>query len=169
MAADIEHCNWLDISLETFTNFTEKPVKILLSDNRTIEGWVFCVDPVSKSVILSQNTEGAWSNSVVLGHAIKHMEIQQELEYQKPDFEKLYPYRQLEANGHDLEKRKSNVVRWLEKNRLSVTVEDELVCVLGVLCIEPPYNQESCRSSNVIILQRIQKLIQNMPVPEETV
>lgn len=70
----------------------------------------------------------------------------------------------------ELEKRKNVLKSWLLKNRLPVQVagnNGELLSISDALFIEPPYGVENCRSTNEIILGRIQGLIKNMPSDQE--
>lgn len=105
--------------------------------------------------------------SFVMGHAVKDVDIihASEVEEHCPDFDKIVRTRKAcSYSDEDLRRRKLELKTWLEKNRLQVTEKDgEVLSVLGVLSIEPPYEMDCCRCSNEIILDRIQRLIKNIP------
>ena len=44
---------------------------------------------------------------------------------------------------------------------------EEVLSISDALYIEPPYSVESCRSTNEIVLGRVQGLIKNMPENEQ--
>ena len=70
----------------------------------------------------------------------------------------------------ELEKRKKRLNLWLIKNRLPVQLignNKEILSISDALFIEPPYGADNCRSTNEIILGRIQGLIKNMPLDHE--
>ena len=67
-----------------------------------------------------------------------------------------------EYSEDEILKRKGDLIEWLTKNRIPVTESSEdnaVLSVMGVLLVEPPYDPESCRCGNEIVLDRIQKLI----------
>lgn len=65
------------------------------------------------------------------------------------------------------EKLRSKIRIWLLKNQVPVEEEGDKLRVAGILTISSPYKLEDCCSSNQIVLDRIQKLIQKL-VLEET-
>jgi len=62
-----------------------------------------------------------------------------------------------------LDHRRSCLAQWLQDNRFPVEVDGERIIVASALDILPPYNSNSCHTSNQIILDRVQKLIESMP------
>ncbi len=66
--------------------------------------------------------------------------------------------------------KRAKLKSWLLKNRLPVKDSpdnDKLLCISDALFIEPPYDVDSCRSTNEIILGRVQGLIRNMPQDDD--
>ncbi|KAM6433975.1 gem-associated protein 6 isoform 1-T3 [Rhynochetos jubatus] len=148
---------------ETYVN---KLVKVAAVEKQEYEGWVLTVDPVSASIVLATFLENEKvSVSVVLGHAVQEVEILKEGDDETkqrlscvfaPEESKAY-------SPEELEKRKKDLKTWLETNHIPVTEQGEagrMLCVAGVLTIDPPYGPEECSSSNEIILSRVQGLIQ---------
>ena len=56
------------------------------------------------------------------------------------------------------------VISWLASNRLQARIEDAVITVMGgVAFIDYPYSPQACRSSNEIVLARVQQLLRSMP------
>lgn len=66
----------------------------------------------------------------------------------------------------DLEQRKNDLVDWLRKNRLPVKLETHdsisVINILDTVFIKPPYRQDSCESTNEIILDKVRNLVSNL-------
>ncbi|NWR73938.1 GEMI6 protein, partial [Centropus unirufus] len=141
-------------------------VKVAVIEKQEYEGWVLTIDPVSASIVLATfpgNEEV--SISVVLGHAVQEVKILKEADDEmKQRLSCIFAPEESEVYGpEELEKRKNDLKTWLETNHIPITEEGELgrtLCVAGVLTIDPPYGPEQCRSSNEIILSRVQGLIE---------
>lgn len=162
MADEVE--SWSALSNVALRKFVDKKISIRLSDNSRKVGWVHAIDPVTRTVVLQEETEesNAKKLTFVLGHAIS-LVVLEESEGPRPqmaDF--LGAEKTREFSQDELLKRKGELVEWLTKNRIPVTenLEDSsILSVMGVLFVEPPYDPDCCRCSNEIILDRIQKLI----------
>lgn len=102
---------------------------------------------------------------VVMGHAVQEVEILQEADEETTERlqTSFLPPRTSKLDLEELRRRRAVVWRWLEKNRVPVEEEGDELRVAGVLTITAPYGPEDCCSSNQIILDRIQKLIQLQP------
>lgn len=100
---------------------------------------------------------------VVMGHAVEEVEVLQEADEETTERlqTSFLPPRTCKLDPDELKRRKAGVRRWLEKNRVPVEEEGDELRVAGVLTITAPYGPEDCCSSNQIILDRIQKLIQS--------
>ncbi len=66
--------------------------------------------------------------------------------------------KKVEINAED---RMKNLVAWLEKNRLPVTVEqhNSVINILNTVFIRPPYEADDCESLNELILDKIRQLV----------
>ena len=64
----------------------------------------------------------------------------------------------VEINVRD---RMENLVSWLEKNRLPVTVDqhNSVINILDTVYIRPPYQADDCQSLNELILDKIRQLV----------
>ena len=64
------------------------------------------------------------------------------------------------------ERAAERVIKWLASNRVESRLEEgtgTVVVMGGVASIDPPYTKHSCRSSNEIVLARVQQLVQAVP------
>ncbi|XP_013150631.1 gem-associated protein 6 isoform X1 [Falco rusticolus] len=149
---------------ETYLN---KMVKVAAIEKHEYEGWVLTVDPISASIVLATFLENEKvSISVVLGHAVQEVKILKEGDDEmKQRLAGIFAPEESKAySPAELEKRKNDLKTWLEANHIPVTEQQgesgRMLCVAGVLTIDPPYGPEECSSSNEIILSRVQGLIQ---------
>uniref|UniRef100_A0A8C5WQS8 Gem-associated protein 6 n=1 Tax=Laticauda laticaudata TaxID=8630 RepID=A0A8C5WQS8_LATLA len=147
--------------------FVDKEVKVLAAEKRQYKGWVLTVDPVSANILLANPLEnGRVSIVVVLGHAVQDIEIVAEKDDEiKEKLAHLFMAGKNQTyNKEELDRKKNSLKSWLEKNHIPVKEQGEsqpVLCVAGVLTIDPPYGPENCNSSNEIILCRVQGLIQS--------
>ena len=57
-----------------------------------------------------------------------------------------------------------DVMRWLASNRVQARLDGAVVVVMGgVAFVDAPYTPRACRSSNEIVLARVQQLLRSMP------
>lgn len=100
---------------------------------------------------------------VVMGHAVEEVQVLQEADEETTKHlqTSFLPLRVGRQSLEEVRRRKGSVRRWLEKNRVPVKEEGDELKVAGVLTITAPYGPADCCSSNQIILDRIQKLIQS--------
>lgn len=165
MADIIRHVeSWTSLSSVSLQEFIDKKIIICLCDNSRKEGWVLAIDPVTYTVVLQEETDNLTSKKLtyILGHAITRV-VQEENGGPCPakiNFIELGNSK--EYSEDEILKRKGDLIEWLTKNRIPVTESSEdnaVLSVMGVLLVEPPYDPESCRCGNEIVLDRIQKLI----------
>ena len=101
--------------------------------------------------------------TTVMGHAISEVNC---LEKPNPEMKEMLSRLLDEKPTYEqqwLDRRKSHLAQWLHDNRFPVEVEGERIIVASALDILPPYNINSCHTSNEIILGRVQRLIEAMP------
>ncbi|CAH1263038.1 gem-associated protein 6-like [Branchiostoma lanceolatum] len=152
-------------------SYVYKEIEVTTVDGRKHLGWVYTVDPVSESVVLAQFEEDREKTvEIVMRHAIKGITVvNEDIESHKEELDHMFiTAEDTNFSKHDLKTRRDELKLWLEKNRLPVKVsgkEGELLSISDALVIEPPYSAESCRSTNEIILGRIQALIRSKPTP----
>ncbi|XP_053099255.1 gem-associated protein 6 isoform X2 [Hemicordylus capensis] len=146
--------------------YMNKEVKVLAAEKHTYTGWVLTVDPVSANILLANpHGNGKVSISAILGHAVQDIEIVTEADDEmKEKLAQLFvPGESQTYSQEELERKKNSLKNWLEKNHIPVKEQGEsqtILCVADVLTIDPPYGPDDCRSSNEIILSRVQRLIQ---------
>ncbi|XP_057306486.1 gem-associated protein 6-like [Hydractinia symbiolongicarpus] len=163
--------------------YIDKFIDITLKNNTKISGECFTIDPVTNSVVILAEDHGvqnAFQLQIILLHAIECIKIGI-----ISDSFKTPEYREFKntfvnvvfgstdnknknySDGEILE-RQSRMKDWLELNRLpvSLTSENILSVVNGLALIEPPYNVESCRSTNTIVLDRVMRIVKSCPTLE---
>ncbi|KAL7403506.1 hypothetical protein ABVT39_001415 [Epinephelus coioides] len=145
--------------------YVNTQVKVKAGIDEEHRGWLLTVDPVSASLVLVNfREEGGASVQVVMGHAVEEVEVLQEADEETTErlCISFLPLKTPRLDPEELRRRRGGVRRWLEKNWIPVVEEGEELRVAGVLTITAPYGPENCCSSNQIILDRIQKLIQSL-------
>ncbi|XP_026179702.1 gem-associated protein 6 [Mastacembelus armatus] len=158
-------CGWPMLGPLQWIRYVNKQVTVKAGKDEVHRGWLLTVDPVSASLVLVDFKEnGGASVHVVMGHAVEEVQILQEADEETADRLRtsFLPPRTCGLDPEELRRRRGSVQRWLEKNRVPVEEEGDELRVAGVLTIRAPYGPEDCSSSNQIILDRIQKLIQNL-------
>ncbi|XP_051238703.1 gem-associated protein 6 [Dicentrarchus labrax] len=160
-------CGWPLLGPLQWIRYVNKLVKVKAGKDEEHRGWLLTVDPVSASLVLVNFGEGEGASvQVVMGHAVEEVEVLQEANEEITDRLQasfLPPRNRTRLDPEELRRRRGGVRRWLEKNRVPVEEEGGELRVAGVLTIEAPYGPDDCRSSNQIILDRIQKLIHIQP------
>ncbi|XP_041838290.1 gem-associated protein 6 isoform X1 [Melanotaenia boesemani] len=147
-----------------------KQVKVKAGKDEELRGWLLTVDPVSSSLVLVTFKEEGATVRVVMGHAVEEVTILQEADQKTAAQLRIFfpPPTSPHLDQEELRRRRGAVRWWLEKNRVPVVEEGDELRVAGVLILTAPYGPEDCRSSNQIILDRIQRLIRIQPDTPET-
>jgi len=154
-------------------------VRVCCAERRIYEGWLYTVDPVTESLVLLQEE----SNGCVLvaGHAIVSVTMldaapeagSPRSQWLMQRFERCASMTAA-SSSNDVESvasmnsRRNCLLEWLLRHRLPVEVRHDQLVMGDVLVIKPPYAVDDCFSTNMIVLDRIQDLIKNMPLHEPT-
>jgi len=101
--------------------------------------------------------------TTIPGHAVAEITVIGDNGSKAPDFDTLFRINHQTLVPEELTLRKDELIKWLKKNRLPVVDFDEKLNVANTVDILPPYNANSCVSSNEVVLTRIQKLVNNLP------
>lgn len=99
-----------------------------------------------------------------MGHAVQQVQVLQVAVHETAERIQacFFPPTTQHMSPEKLRKRMRKIRLWLLKNQVPVEEEGDTLRVAGVLTISSPYKPEDCCSSNQIILDRIQKLIQKL-------
>lgn len=92
---------------------------------------------------------------IIFDHAIQNIEITSQ---EKINIPELFPSVSAKWSPA-ITTRKNIIMKLLQDNRFSVKEEDNVLHIEDILSIEPPYNPESCKCTNSIILTRIQDIL----------
>lgn len=115
-------------------------------------------------VLVNFKEDGGAAVQVVMGHAVEEVEVLQEANEETTErlLTSFLPPETCMLDPEEQSRRRDSVQSWLQKNRVPVEEKEDELRVAGVLTITAPYRPEDCCSSNQIILDRIQKLIQTL-------
>ena len=149
---------------------------VTTKDGNGYSGRCYTIDPVSQSVVLVRFTENGRVEKIriIMGHSIQKVTVlDEDTEKYKVTLDGLFRNNGISADmaltPAELDEKKEHLRLWLSKNRIPVQVCEDNAKVLSIsdaLFIEPPYNSENCRSTNEIILGRVQGLIKSMPADQ---
>ena len=147
-------------------------VHISLCEGEQLRGWVYTIDPVSLTIVIAKDDDtNADSNEFdprtivfVLSQAVQQLRVI-DTTRKEPEWLQTFALKQRHKYTEDeLQNRKAKLIEWLHKNRVPILDSDEdAVQVVGGLVIEAPYDIDSCKGTNEIVLERIRKLISSMP------
>ena len=152
-----------------YMQYIGKEICIATEDGGSYTGRCYTIDPVSQSVVLAKfDGESVSSMQIIMGHCVRNIVV-------LDDDDKRYKHQldalfknpaALELSPQEVEQKRTRLKAWLLKNRIPVEVSGDnkdILSISGALFIEPPYEADNCRSTNEIILGRVQGLIKNMP------
>ncbi|GAB6022436.1 Gem (Nuclear organelle) associated protein 6 [Chamberlinius hualienensis] len=148
-------------------NMTEKYVQIESVVGTSQVGFVYTVDPVTKSYVLIRSTEnGSIDVLIIPGCSIKTVtEIAAPENMKMPDL-KLTHSTESKKSDVDFTKRKNQLVSWFSKHLIKLEEcpnNSDLLMYKDVMSIQPPYKTEDLLSNNEIILAKMQDLLKSMP------
>lgn len=125
-------------------------------DNKSHAGFIYIIDPISKSVVLVNET--GITLDIILYNAISSIDV---VEGSK----RVFP-RESRTGGpiDNVEEKKIQLTKWLSDNYVDVREDGSVLRVGDHIIIEPPYTIDQCYCSNTVILERIQNIIKRMPV-----
>lgn len=157
---------------EEWMQYVYKQVNVLIEDGSECMGWVYTIDPVSECIVLMNFYDGGSEMKMINGSSVTSISIvDANTETYKAKLDAMFRPDEISSlSEEEIEKRKRLLKLWLIKNRLPVQLignNEEILSVSDALFIEPPYGVDNCRSTNEIILGRIQGLIKNMPPDHE--
>ncbi|XP_071130428.1 gem-associated protein 6-like [Mytilus edulis] len=158
---------------DEWMQYVYKQVNVLVEDGSEYTGWVYTIDPVSECIVLMTFNDDNTKMDIINGSSVSSISIiDEDTElHVKAKLDAMFrPKETSLLTEEELESLKKRLKLWLIKNRLPVQLtgnNDEILSISDALFIEPPYGADNCRSTNEIILGRIQGLIKNMPADHE--
>ncbi|XP_049763696.1 gem-associated protein 6-like [Schistocerca cancellata] len=156
---DFSHAVFVNNPIQ-FRSYVHKYVEVETTEGDVHKGTLYTIDPVSESVVLVNKNEDKLSMDIIMGHAVKSLQIKKSCEEAPVD---VFLKKDEEMPSGEIERRKGRLAGWLQKNRTPVEEDGQILRIGSVVEIHPPYGVDSCLSSNEIILDRIQKLMLSMP------
>jgi len=140
---------------------------LVKSRRREQSGQLVCVDPVTLTIVLYDSLNQCLS--MIFHHAIISIsEIEQSSDSGNVDFKKLCDdffevcsSAKSQLSPAETLERRSRVLDLLKENNVPVEEQDDLLLAAYSVCISPPYSESDCKSSNALILSRIQDIIRS--------
>ncbi|KAA3678404.1 gem associated protein 6 [Paragonimus westermani] len=159
----------------TLTSLINKRVKFHCQYGRCFEGFVYTVDPNSGNCIIYPDpVEQPNSPLIICGWAIMKTEVVQfELPadvakvFDRFSNEMLSEHTRNESkcflSPEAIQARKHKLLDLFQTHQIELSMsEPDVLTVNNVVFINPPYTVESCTGSNIIVLNRVRKLIENL-------
>ena len=120
-------------------------------DGVTSEGFIYVIDPLTKSVILTNKSRV----TLVIGFSLKSLEVPGDVPYLDTEWPSILCV--------DVSDRRRRVVSWLKKHMLQVQEANGVLQIQEDVRIHPPYTVEQCESENEVVLERIIWILQQLP------
>ncbi|KAK7077979.1 hypothetical protein SK128_006095 [Halocaridina rubra] len=142
-------------------------VEIVTKDEQQHVGWVYTIDPVSESAILvSFQNDSEAEVTFVSGYNISSITV---LEERLPpglakSIDGLFRKKQVYYSSKEITERRESLSVWLSDNRVPYSIKEDMsIEVLQSATIHPPYEPGSIQCTNEVVLDKVMKLVQQMP------
>ncbi|EDV24074.1 Gem-associated protein 6 [Trichoplax sp. H2] len=161
------------LTLPDIIPYLHKKVKLQLIDGSSRTGCVYTIDPESLSIILFDNLlDQQQQIKLIMGHAIVNITLLDDQDYAPlaNQLQQILTIKDQEVDKYDhqtVKQRKNRLVDWLGQSRIPFQLDGDGVCIVGIVMVNPPFDRDSCSSSNEIALRRVQNIIQNFLDSEE--
>ncbi|VDP89803.1 unnamed protein product [Echinostoma caproni] len=158
-----------------------KRVRLYCDSNRTFEGYVYTIDPVSGNYVIFRSLDHPYAPTIVSGEMVSRVE---ELESPIPRDKISSLFEKFDAefalgeqpdrltfdcslsqmpDTDELERRRLKVIQLFSANRIDLVKEENgVLSVNNVVFIAPPYTINHCTGSNVVVLNRVKKLMESI-------
>ncbi|KAG7175817.1 gem-associated protein 6-like [Homarus americanus] len=147
-------------------------VAVTTTNHTQHTGWVYTIDPVSESVILVEFDDKDGKEVIILsGYNVENVKV---INSNPPEglastIGNLFKKEQVHYSNQELTARRESLCVWLAENRVPYTVREDMgIQVLQVAVISQPYEPESVQCTNEVVLDKVMKLVQQMPIPGNT-
>ena len=158
------------IQQEEMLNLVGKQLEVHLCDKSSLTGRIYTIDPETQNLLICNDTgiilvpsSNISSYTVVNTNNVcddscKTDDISAILEKIDDTF---FPELSNKISVEHSEKRKQRLVIYLEKHRVPIeyNIDTDHVVIAGVVTCRPPYDLDSCFSTNDTVLGRIQNLM----------
>lgn len=152
-------------------------VEIKTSSGEKVSGGLLSVDPVSDTAVILPahpkskviDSKDFASSTIVLVPRVKwdSLVVVDDSDEVRDVVKKCLPREKdagVRLTGEEMREVQGEVKEWLVRNGLSVEVEGEQLSVHnGTVVIHPPFDSDSCRANNAIVLDRVNQLLKKMP------
>ena len=146
-------------------NLVGKQVNFTLLDKSAVSGRVYTVDPETHNFVLMDQT----TTTLLPFSNIAHLALlssEEPRDVNLPDLPTIdfehFPHTLQQFRETDCESLKETLLAHLERLRVPVVVGEKEILIAGVVVCRPPYNRDSCSSTNDIVLGRIQGILKTL-------
>jgi hypothetical protein len=171
------------LSPRSISLLLSKYITVLFASGNTLSGYVIAVDPETKICTLWNSESNVGKVHLVFPHSMTRMEVNHNKCLSNPQLDDiLLRLSSSQKNSADSAacvgdpnlvegERKLHVMALLDRNHLPFVLENEqtVICVLGILYIDPPYTARSLRCANDIVLSRVTRLLEEYEANSEKV
>lgn len=148
--------NPIFLSPEAMKDAIGKEVAITTLNGIQHNGFIYAIDPITKSVVLTDST--GKKLDLLLYHAIKTIILGENID------ERFILKLPSTIETELFEEKKQNLAKWLRENCIEVIEDGVSLKISDYVTIEPPYDLDHCYCTNTIVLERLQNIIKRMPV-----
>ncbi|KAJ1519478.1 hypothetical protein ONE63_004764 [Megalurothrips usitatus] len=150
------------LHLKSFVNCY---VEVKTNSGSSIRGFVYTIDPVSESVILLKRQDDKISMDIVVGHSVSsitHITSPEDTPSEPIPDEMLFVTAE-QISDEEAERRRVQLKQWLCANHVPVVEDGNMLVMEDVIVIDSPYGLNQCFVSNSVIMERVHKLLKQMP------
>ncbi|XP_044752200.1 uncharacterized protein LOC123312069 [Coccinella septempunctata] len=134
-----------------------KKVRVQTIENKFIEGIVFVIDPIYKTVVLCDDTK----IRMFIYISIKSFEELSKEVVDHTFLEKPAP-RDI-GDWKNIEQRGEKLLKWFKTHYINARKNGETIIIDNHVSMAPPYTEETCYCKNTIILEKVRTIIGKMP------
>uniref|UniRef100_A0A0A9ZIJ6 Gem-associated protein 6 n=1 Tax=Lygus hesperus TaxID=30085 RepID=A0A0A9ZIJ6_LYGHE len=153
---EVNECHNIDII--ELRDYVDKYVRVSIKGGKVFEGVMYTVDPVSGCVVLVNRPTNSFD--LIFGHAVDKIVVLKDTGEKLTLFDNPQASQKIDSPKKDAMMKLKN---WLLQNRIPVVEVGTELKLGDMLTIVPPYNSDCCLSTNEIVLDNVQRLIQSMP------
>ncbi|XP_034257061.1 gem-associated protein 6-like [Thrips palmi] len=146
-------------------SFVNSFVEVKTNLGSSYKGFVYTIDPVSESIILLKRQDDRISMDIIVGHAvtsISRITVTEDVSSEPIPDEMLFVSGE-QISEEEAESRRVQLKAWLCANHIPVVEDGNMLVMEDVIVIDSPYGLNQCLVSNDVIMERVHKLLKQMP------
>lgn len=158
MAEDNNDIEPFKTDTESLHSYVYKKIEIIMNNKSSYSGWVYTIDPESKTVVLLDID--SHSIELVTSHSIKGIRIlNSDTNSKKDEIDELIKMKKTNENSKKKLRKIEDVISYFNRHRIPVQREGDKLLVAGIVNVSSPYTEDDCESTNPMALANIQKFL----------